>query len=65
VIDDGVNPPVVSYSPGSVIISRMTEEAVRNHILGIEAIPPERLPFADFNNDGVLDIADLIALINR
>jgi len=65
VIDDGTNSPVVSYSPGSVIISRITEQAIRNHILGIEPIPPERLLFADFNKDGVLDIADLIALINR
>jgi len=64
-IDDGVNSPVVSYSPGSVIISRITEQEFRSHLLGIEAIPPERHPFSDFNKDGVLDIADLIALIDR
>jgi hypothetical protein len=64
VIDDGKNIPVVSYSPGSIMVSRITVEDLKNHLLGIEAIPIERFIFADFNRDGGIDVADLIFLIN-
>jgi uncharacterized lipoprotein YddW (UPF0748 family) len=65
VINDGVNPPVVSYSAGSVMASRITKAELQNHLLNDGAIPSERLAYADFNDDGVLDIADLIVLINH
>jgi hypothetical protein len=65
VIDDGHNPPVVSYSAGSVMVSKITETDLQNHILGSASIAPSRLSYADFNDDGVLDIADLIVLINH
>jgi len=64
VIDDGINIPGVSYSSGSIIISRITIEDIKNHLLAIEAIPTERLVFADYNQDGIIDAADLIFLIN-
>jgi hypothetical protein len=64
VIDDGNNAPVISYSPGSLMVSRITVEELKNHLLGIEAIPIERFIFADFNRDGAIDVADLIFLLN-
>ncbi|MBN1901203.1 hypothetical protein JW926_07765, partial [Candidatus Sumerlaeota bacterium] len=65
VIDDEVNPPVVSYSSGSVMVSEISKNNLRDHILGVAAIPPSRISYADFNGDGALDIADLIVLINH
>lgn len=65
VIDDGETPPWVSYSPGSIMISRITEVDIKNHLLAIEAIPLERRIFADFNRDGYIDIADMIVMINN
>ena len=64
VIDDGHNVPGVSYSPGSIMISRITLDDIKNHLLAIQAIPTERLIFADYNQDGIIDVADLIFLIN-
>jgi hypothetical protein len=64
VIDDGKNLPVISYSPGSLMVSRITVEELKNHLLGIEAILPERIIFADFNRDGAIDVADLIFLLS-
>jgi len=63
-IDDGKNIPVVSYSSGSIMVSRITIEELKNHLLGIEAISTERFIFADFNRDGGIDVADLIFLLN-
>ena len=64
VIDDGKNIPVVSYSSGSIMVIRITVEELKNHLLGIEAIPTERFIFADFNRDGAIDVADLIFLLS-
>ena len=65
VIDDGQNVPVVSYSPGSLMKSRITVDDLKNHLLGVEPIPSERFIFADYNRDGFIDVADLILLLNR
>lgn len=65
VIDNQKTDPWISYSPGSIMISRITEEDIRSHLLAIQAIPTERQIFADFNRDGYIDIADLIVMINN
>jgi hypothetical protein len=64
VINDDINTTVTAYSPGSLMVSRITVEELKNHLLGIEAIPTERFIFADFNRDGGIDVADLIFLLN-
>ncbi len=64
VIDDGKNPPVIGYSAGSLMVSRITVEELKNHLLGIQAIASERFIFADFNRDGGIDVSDLIFLLN-
>jgi len=60
VIDDGHNPPVYSYSMGSVMVSHITKQEIIDHILGKKVLPEERLPFADLNGDGYINISDVI-----
>ncbi|MBN1901110.1 hypothetical protein JW926_07280 [Candidatus Sumerlaeota bacterium] len=63
-IDDGMNLPHLCYSPGSLMVSRVTLEEIRNHLLAIDSLSTDRLILADYNRDGGIDIADLIFLIN-
>ncbi|MBN1476022.1 FG-GAP repeat protein [Candidatus Sumerlaeota bacterium] len=42
----------------------LTSSQIINHLLGITPIPPSRLDSADLSADGVVDIADAVALIN-
>jgi M6 family metalloprotease-like protein len=62
-ISDGFHSPSSSYSPGTIKISRVTREELINHLLKRKDLPLTRLPFADFNNDGIVDVADLISLL--
>jgi len=61
-ITDGTNPVEHAYSPGSVKITHITKEELIYHLLSSEILPSDRLGFADFNNDGYIDIADLVFL---
>lgn len=66
VIDDGINPPVTTYAPGSILISRgMAAVDIINHLLGKVILPPSRLPYADVNGDGQVDVADVILMVQR
>ena len=62
-MSDGFHTPSESWSPGTIMISKVGRDDLINHILQIKELPPERLPYADINNDGVIDIADLIYLL--
>jgi M6 family metalloprotease-like protein len=59
-ISDGFHAPSESWSPGTIRISKVGKEDLINHLLQKKELPPERLPYADINNDGIIDIADLI-----
>ncbi|HPL73769.1 MAG TPA: hypothetical protein PKW18_04260 [Candidatus Sumerlaeota bacterium] len=60
IINDGVNPPVMVYAKGSIKITRVSDEDIADHILNRRVLAPERLKLADLNNDGKIDVADLI-----
>jgi len=59
-ISDGFHVPSESWSPGTIWISKVGKEDLINHLLQKKELPPERLPYADINNDGIIDVADLI-----
>jgi FG-GAP repeat len=44
--------------------SSLTSEQIINHLLGIAPLPQSRLDTADLSSDGMVDIADAVALIN-
>lgn len=59
-IDDGVNPPVKSLSPGTLVVIHFQAGELIDHFTGRRTIPPARLVFADLNQDGIVDVADFI-----
>ncbi|MBN1902163.1 hypothetical protein JW926_12635, partial [Candidatus Sumerlaeota bacterium] len=61
-ITDGENFTYRIFAPGSIKVSHVTKEQIIAHLLSEIPITPERMKFADFNNDGILDIADLVCL---
>lgn len=61
-ISDGDNSPWMAFSPGSVKVTHVTQKELVNHLISLETFPQPRHTFADFNNDGYIDVADLVAL---
>jgi hypothetical protein len=64
-ITDGENYTSRIFAPGSIKVTHVTKEEIIAHLLSETAITQERMIFADFNNDGILDIADLVYLCIR
>lgn len=66
IIKDGVNPPFMIYAQGSIKITRVSNGDITDHILNRRQLPPNRLYLADLNNDGKIDVADLVySILNR
>ena len=64
IINDGVNPSVPVYSPGSVKVTKVKKEDMVNYILSQRPIiTPEKFPFYDLNNDGMINVADIIIYV--
>jgi len=65
IINDGINPAVPVYSPGSVKVTKVKKDDMVNHILARRpgGIKPEKFPFYDLNNDGRINIADIIVYL--
>lgn len=64
-IRDNYNPAVKSTAPGSIVIIHVKEEELIGHLTGSLPLPPARRPFADFNRDGRIDIADYITALQE
>lgn len=62
-LTDDFHSPSESWSYGTIKISKITPQEIINHLLGRNPLPAERLTFADPNNDGIIDSADLIFLL--
>jgi len=44
-------------------IPLLTSEDILDHLLARSTIPPERFNEADINQDGIIDVADLVQFI--
>ncbi|MBN1903456.1 right-handed parallel beta-helix repeat-containing protein [Candidatus Sumerlaeota bacterium] len=64
IVSDGINPVLYLYSPHWVKVTKVTPEMLCDHILGRGDIPSDRILYADLNEDGIIDVADLVALQN-
>jgi hypothetical protein len=62
-ITDGFGYPFWTFSMGSIKVTHVTQAEIINHLISREIFPQQRIIFADFNNDGIIDIGDLVSLI--
>ncbi|HOE63478.1 MAG TPA: M6 family metalloprotease domain-containing protein [Candidatus Sumerlaeota bacterium] len=59
----GFHTPSESWSFGTIKISKITARDIIDHLMKRKPLPTARLVFADPNNDGRIDSADLIFLL--
>lgn len=64
-LSDGFHTPSESWSYGTIRISRVDAEDLSGQLTGASPLPSERLPFADLNNDGEIDVADLVYALGQ
>jgi hypothetical protein len=64
IVSDGSNPAMYLYSPYPVKVTDITPGMMIDHILGRADIPSERLPAADLDDNGGVNVADLMILLN-
>jgi peroxiredoxin len=62
-----IDEPFIEFSagsalPGNTVITVSDLVALRNHILGIENLPNEKLPLADTNGDEKVNVLDVLEL---
>jgi hypothetical protein len=63
-ISDYVNPPVVFYSSGTVMVLGIIRYDIIDIVLGIKNILPGEFKYYDVNKDLIIDIADLIKFLS-
>jgi len=63
VVSDSHNKTMHAYSPYPVKVTKITPQMIIEHLLGRTEIVLSRIPLADLNNDGIINIADYIVLI--
>lgn len=64
-LEDGINPPIYSYSKGTVKVTHITKNEIKEHLLNKTVLPENRIIYADLNADNKVDIADLILAIKN